>query len=157
MINIARGTDISERVGREVVIRGIEMRGIVKPKTTATEQQTCRVQIIIDKEPKGAVATSQDINSTTGVMGMYNLDNRKRFITIFDDIVDLAPYAQGQSKTILFKKRLFLPVVFGGTNYGDIRDIQENTILINCVGTATSGGVQSNSFTGLCRLRYTDE
>jgi len=138
-------------------LRSIDVKVNVTPQSTSNVPQTCRVMLTIDREPRGTTANFSDIVISGVMMGAYELNNRKRFQTILDEYIDLGTFDQGTNKTIVFKKSLYLPVVFNATNGGTIADIQENTVLISMIGDQSAAGSTYATLQGTVRFRFTDE
>lgn len=157
LVNCAPGTEAYQRLGREIVLRSIDLKVNVTSQATSDVPQTCRVMITIDRDARGAVPNFSDIIESGVLMGNYELNNRKRFLTIFDDYLDLPPYSQGGFKTILFKKPLFLQTIFNAGDAGTIADVQENSIVLSMIGSETAVGGKYATLQGTCRIRFTDE
>lgn len=158
LVNIARGTEYYQRIGREVTLRSIELRGIVQAQPTTNVPQTVRMQLVLDRQPSGALPNYSDIVTSGVLLGSYNLDNRKRFQTILDEYIDLGEYGQDNShKTIIFKKPLFVNTVFNAGTTGDITDISENTLYLCLISDIPAATGKQPVFVGNVRFRFTDE
>lgn len=158
------GTGVSQRVGRKICVKSVQVRGIVKPFDGATQDSFSRVMLIWDKQVNGVLATPTEILSAATSESFMNLDNRERFVVIMDKkfvtggIVNTATQALAGSPTVhVIEKYKKLPpgsfTIYDGTGSG-IADINTGALYLLTVGdtTETNGAICRVA----CRVRYTD-
>ena len=62
----ARGDEISERTGRETLIKSIEMKWVATSTDTTGTAQVGRLLVVYDKQPNAAALTIANVLSVTG-------------------------------------------------------------------------------------------
>jgi len=155
-----QGVDFEDRTGRETIERSIEIRGFVSAKSGATAGQSARIMVVYDRSPQGVLPAITDINSGSGIITFPNLRGRKRFLTLFDELINIGP-ADGDKASIpiVWKKSLNIQTVYtnanSGTGYGDIRDIESGAFYLVTIGTIETG-LTTCMLNGMARLRFTD-
>lgn len=153
------GAGLNQRVGRKITMRSIKIDmcfmspGTLSPdseygvaNTRAGSTQLCpvRVLLVYDRQTNGAVVNSDDVLAPLGTSGVQgggnavgvcssnNLNNRSRFLTLFDktyllNAVD-TPY-----RTIRIYKKMNLPVIYSSnapTNPWDVNVIQTGGLFL---------------------------
>ncbi len=160
MNHVAQGTGESQRVGRQIRIHHVDIRGNFNFAEHATESNDiCRFIVFLDKQANGAAATTTDILESANVHAFRNLANSKRF-TILDDqhFTINSMNADAASNYGGFEKiyKLFkpfpkgIPVEFNNTA-GAISEIRSNNI-----GTLFVNDKGNVAFGGTCRIKYSD-
>lgn len=161
---VAAGTADNQRIGRELKIKGVYIRGQFEfnASTTVTSSLKMRMIIYLDKQCNGAAATLGDILHTSvitaPVNAFRNLDNAKRFKILKDkrlqinrtahDGTNFAEYAVNFNFAWTPKKPL--SVEFSGTN-GQITEIRSNNIGILLVSNTASALAE---FNGGARIHF---
>lgn len=149
----AQGTTATTRIGRKILMKSINIQGVVATSTG----NTARILIVYDKQPNGAVPLATDVLTSNTLMAMQNLDNRDRFIIL----ADIFPYDQEEnianpsaSSGFGWKRyiKCNLETIYNGT-LGTIADITTGSLLImtNINGATITGE------TGMQRVRFVDE
>lgn len=154
---LARGDDINQRNGREVLLKSIEirLRNLVTAGTGT--EQTHRVCIVYDRQSNGAAPTIADILSAPNVLYPRNLENRRRFKILYDRAFTLnATGEPGGERFHKFYRRLAHPVTFNTGNAGTIADITMGSLYLITMGT-NAPGATAGICTGRCRVRYEDK
>ena len=153
---LIRGTDYTNRIGRKVTLRSIEIKGqnYVTPGTGVDQNQ--RVLIVHDRDPTGVLPAITDILTAVTPVALRNLDNRTRFNILLDKRFQLNATAESMS-TRLWKyyKRFYKMMDFNGNNFGDIRDITQGAIYYVSLGNKAAGVTAGSSLANV-RIRYTD-
>jgi len=162
---VATGTDYTNRIGRRILLKSVQLRGYCQPKDTTAGPQTCRVMIVYDRAPNGVIATLADIFTVpTSGQSMLNLTNRDRFRVISD-----TQFAMGQISTTatqtfatgtLFKnmniyRRLNHLVTFGGTA-ATIGSIETGALYLVTIGDNTAASTNGALLEATIRVRFTD-
>ncbi len=160
MNHVAQGTTESQRVGRQIRIHHINIRGNFNFAEHATESNdVCRFIVFLDKQANGAAAVTADILESASVHAFRNLANTKRF-QILDDKhftinamnADAASNYGGFEKiyNFFYKSAAGIPIEFNNTAgaIGEIRSNNIGTLFLNDKGNVAFGGT--------CRIRYSD-
>lgn len=153
---LTQGTDYTNRIGRKVTLRSIEIKGqnFVTPATGVDQNQ--RILIVHDRDPTGVLPAITDILTAVTPVALRNLNNRTRFTILMDKRFQLNATAEPTS-TRLWKyyKRFYKMMDFNGNNFGDIRDITNGAIYYVSLGNVAAGATAGGSFANV-RIRYTD-
>lgn len=170
--SVDEGTGVSQRVGRKICMKSVQLRGVVVPQDVPgaaanVSAQLCRVMLVWDKQPNGVIATIANILSASTSCSYINLDYRERFVVLMDKHYGLGPlyvdttatqtWSAVDKCTAVVNKYKRLPqgtdVIFDGTG-GGIADINSGALLLVTIGTAAAG--QGFNATLVTRIRYTD-
>lgn len=153
---IARGDEINERTGRKVQMRSIEMHlyATVTPATGTDQRQ--RVLVIYDKQTNGAALTAANVLQNTSPVGLRNLENRSRFICLYDEAFSLNATGESDSeRTFKWYRKVNLTVTFNSGDAGTVADITTGSLYMVVVGSNVAGAT-AGSVNGYVRVRYTD-
>jgi len=164
---MATGTDISNRVGRKVMLKSVLLSSnfynSIAALSAAVQGGMGKVSIVYDSQPNGAAALPAytDIYVNNTPHAPLNLNNRDRFKVLWTKTWQVAPYTLNAAPAIIAGapqnairkgyKKLNLPVIFGNTG-GTIGDIQTGSLLL-CVGVDVNN---TTSFDYYTRVRYSD-
>lgn len=156
------GTGVSQRVGRKICMKSVQVRGILKPIDGSTSSCHARVMLVWDKQVNGVIATISEILSAATSNSFMNLDNRERFVVIMDKhfamgSVDATSGVSGSPTVTSINKYKKLPegsyTIYDGTGAG-IADINTGAFYLVTIGDTAAG--DGALFTAACRVRYTD-
>ena len=153
---IARGDEISERNGRQVTLKSIEMR--LRSRTTAGTgvDQQHRVIVVYDRQTNAAAAGFADVLSSANVLYPRNLENRRRFRILFDRIIQLNATGEPNSEKIIkWYRRLNHPVTFNAGDAGTVADITTGSLYCMVLGTEAPGAT-AGTVSGRVRVRFED-
>lgn len=158
---IAQGTTESERVGRDVILKSVWIRGFVRANSAATVN-FCRTLIVWDKQPNGALAGITAILGSHSSQALPNDTNRDRFVTLWQKAWavtghNTAPATGNEMQVADMYKKLpdFCHTVYGSGAGGAITDIQTGALLLVCVGNVASGTATAQ-WDFHIRVRYVD-
>lgn len=176
LLSPIKGTGISDRIGREVHVLGIKLRGTLRipPQITqnaADGSTTIRVMLVQDKQTNAAQMTSAALmadgaNAATTVLSFQSLDNFGRFQVLKDKIIQIGDLnlandaaatgnivQQGASRQfkMFYKFKKPIPVRFNGTNGGTVADIVDNSFHV-IAGCSDAAYVPSLTYS--CRVSY---
>lgn len=151
-----RGTDIGNRVGREIMMKSIQMRFVVYADSAGINQ-TWHLAVVYDKQPNGVALAYTDVFRTgSGTAALRNLENRKRFRILKDWYECLSPVASDDSmKVYQWYAKCHLPVQFNSGDAGTIADIQTGSLYLVYMGSADAGTADCQ-MGGQVRVRFTD-
>lgn len=165
---VGQSTTENGRIGRKITVRTFQLKYqlTLLPSLDINESiDDVRVIVYVDMQTNGAPALPGDILRDVNTNSFRDLQNSSRFKILHDQWVALfspgayfnssGPPVVGQflAKTVVKKvyKRCFIPIEFAGIG-GTILEMRTNNIGLLCV----SSGTNLVSFTGRCRIRYTD-
>lgn len=165
------GSDMTNRIGRKILMKSVYVRGFVRIDTINVPgtilQQLCRMVLLVDMQPNGALPAVTDILKEASPVSQLNLNNRDRFKILCDkewifdhqNLVNTAgaSYATaGRSVGIVKKyKKLNIETIFNGVNGGTIADITSGALLMLWIGSNVAGTTDSNAVLST-RVRYND-
>lgn len=152
------GTGATQRIGQKIVIKSIEIRVRVQVDPNGGVRQLVRWMVVMDRQANGAAPTLAQILNVNTPYGLRNLENRKRFKIILDNVKYLAPLNQegdGCYYHVYFKFRKPLIVEYNAGNAGTVADIVSNSLYMFSVGDQAAGNGDA-VLASYCRLRYTD-
>lgn len=161
---VAAGTDLTNRIGRKILMQSLEGRCFIAPTDATTNASITRVVVVYDKQIKGALPTGPDIFSEPAVgscLSPYNLNNRDRFVVLYDNVVPTggnlgsAAIALGSPSVAYFQFRIdvSLPTLYDGTG-GVIGDITYGGLFVVCCNSEPGGA--GSDVRATYRLRFTE-
>lgn len=160
---ITQGDDFNERVGREVHMKSIQIDASVAPQDSTTFDSTMRFIVFIDKQANGAAPTGTDILASSSPQAFLNLNNKDRFIILFDKRFDMPAQDTATAgskytppprvKRIKLFKKLSTPITFLGTTNG-IGSISTNSLYLLTLGDAPAA--DGYEMVVNTRIRFTD-
>jgi len=159
---VAQGVAVTQRVGKKILMKGLQVRGLSQNGSTATIND-CAYMIVYDKRPTGALPTITDILVSISSFSMNNDNNSGRFsILKREDFVLLGNSAAAANQTDLMaksedwwldlKKR---EVVYKAAATGAIGDIEQGALYLVTVGNTAAGTAAATAFMSF-RLRFFD-
>lgn len=163
---LTQGTDATNRLGRKILMKSIQLRLELTDQLAATGLQPAgilpgeyRIVVVFDTQTNGAAPAAADIFQSTPAAGLItplNLNNRERFKVVWDKVRHVDQSGPATAHVKLYKKCNY-PVVFNAGNAGTVGDIQTGGLFI-CIATTLSAtaapGLQVNLYT---RVRFTDD
>lgn len=174
LCNPQQGADMNARIGRQITVKSIYVRGYVRSfcstlnaSAVSSPSQLCRMILIYDAQPNGALPIVTDILNAAHPSSHLNLNNRDRFKILADKTYCIDPMtlpagglpvnATGvgvQCRLVKKFKRCNLNVTFNGST-GNISDINTGAILMMWIGNAV--GSTNHCIAELStRVRYSD-
>jgi len=154
---IARGDDIGERNGRQIVMKSFEIRAQDWATIGTGLAQSHRIMLVYDKQANGAALTVAMVLLTASITSPRNLENRQRFVVLMDKVVNLAEDGAGGLSSVMWQayKRLNLPVTFNSGDAGTVADIITGSLYLLYIGDKAAGAIAGTLSTRM-RLRYED-
>lgn len=156
----AQGTDATQHIGRQIKMTSLYWMWQGQVAVTTTGAGCARLVIVYDKEAEGAAPTAAagaqtDVFTIDSIIAQNNLNNRDRFITLVDEIVECLGTAGPQAFMRKGYRKIQLPVVFNASAAATIAAINTGSVYAFCV---QSGGlVTAASPTFLqSRIRFED-
>ncbi len=159
----------SERTGRIIEIRNIHIRLFVNisTQTVAAVAKQIRFMLILDTQTNGALPTANMSDetrpmATTDIAAFNNLENKGRFVVLWDVYDYLVPQSAsgdgttqdwgGFGKTYTFNKKCCIPIEYdNNASTGVIATIRSNNLII-----VFGGSTVQVKFKVQYRMRFTD-
>jgi len=157
---ISQGDDVTNRQGRVLSMRSIQLYGTVGPNSSTSNGGRCRIMLLYDKFPTGTTATVGNV-LTVDANSFLLFGNLQRFEVIYDGSFDcpaydrtVAVYNNSPNHLVDFKhtfsgKGRIMEYIDNGST---IASVLKGTIYMLVIGTTTSGYL----FTGGPRIRFVD-
>ena len=154
---MTRGDDISQRIGREVTLRSVQLTYQIGSKNNTGTDQYVRVMLVYDRQANGSTALISDILSGSNTYAPRNLENRHRFSILYDRMIAFNASGEPGSRRVLrFYRRLNHPVTFNGNTGGTIADIQTGALYFVAIGSNPAGATDAAGIMQT-RVRYQDK
>ncbi len=154
LTNINQGDTTNTRDGAQVKLTSIFIRGNIKQNASAT-QTVVRLMLVLDKQTNQTIYTLadllQDVTASDSVLSVNNLDNKHRFIVLWDRSFSLSDSGR-QVIAFKFHKKLNLKIRYDNTGNG-IADLTSYSLsLVRLSDEATN----VPSLRSITRIRYVD-
>jgi len=153
---VARGDEISERIGRKTTMKSIQIR--IKA-TSGTATEACRFLVVYDKQANAAALTAATVLNAATVEDMKNLENRSRFWILHDE-----QFVMGASggttgiptmRELSWYRKVKLPVIYNSGDAGTVADITTGSLYVITIGSEAPGATASSAVMR-SRVRYAD-
>lgn len=159
---IAQGAGVTQRVGKKIVLKSLQARGLSYNGSTATLNDVAYL-IVYDKRPTGALPAVTDILVSASAAAFNNDANSGRFkILKRVDRILLGNNAAAANQTDLmavsedfFLDLKGLPTVYKAAATGAIGDIEEGALYLVTVGQVAAGTAAAILNVGF-RTRFID-
>lgn len=174
MNGTALGTDISNRIGRKILVKSLYVRGYCQLDASSAlvtgqnvPAQMFRMIILCDLQPNGAVPLVSDLITSPTPYSQLNLNNRDRFKVYVDKqfVVDPLVYNTTATQSVAaFNrtihgikkfKRINLETVYNAGTTGLIGDINSGALYMFWIGSIAAG-VNDGGFVLSTRVRFLD-
>lgn len=159
---MAQGSDFTNRIGRKYTNVAVQLEGFLGPQDSNVGTTKCRIMLIYDAQPNGALPVITDVLTASTSNAFMNLNNRDRFKVLCDEnytlsaIDNTASQAFAGSPTaqnISVYKKINLETICDGTTAA-IGDVQTGSIFLLTIGSAATG--LAFNFVGAVRTRFID-
>lgn len=154
---IARGDDISERVGRQVNLVSVNFDASTF-QSAGGVAQNIRWAIVYDRYPNGVAPTVAQVFTVVGdPSSPRTLDNRQRFTVLASKHLQIMPVGvTGCLHTVKKYRALHgLSTTFNNGDAGTVADIVSGALYLLLDGTVEDGHGDCGIY-GHVRVRYTD-
>jgi len=164
---IAQGTGVTQRVGKKVVMKGLQFRGESRNVGPTAGRVRQAYMIVYDKRPTGTLPAITDILVTNSPVSLNNDNNAGRFRILkrvdqelLGNTVLTAGAMPALSDCSAKAEDWWLdlksaPVTYKAGGTGTIGDIEEGALYFVCTGDSASAAGAS-VMDGNCRLRFLD-
>ncbi len=140
LLLIAQNTTETGRIGRKIQLKSIttNFHCFVPDPATNPTHDALQIYLILDRQCNGANANLADfVDDTTNFLGMRNLANTQRFVTLWKGQYTFIPTAGAGNGTadtwghsghdFTIHRKMNIPVEYDGTT-GTITEIQSNNL-----------------------------
>lgn len=158
---VAQGAGHSQRVGKYVALKSIQVRGAVKADTSGSYSNVV-IMVIYDKRPTGNLPAITDVLNSVSPFSMNKDANSGRFRILRRQTYEVVGAAAASWITaksmhnidfyLSLKDR---PTVFKEAGTGAIGDIEEGAVYI-CILSETATGATAPTVSLAHRVRYND-
>lgn len=154
----ATGSDYNKREGRLISMQNIEIKGFLEPEDGLVDNQCARVMCLLDLQSNGAAPVITDILDSASSLAQYNLNNRKRFTILVDELFPMGGLtaAYSQSPTV-HAFEVDIPVDidthYGGTG-ATVASITRGALYMVTIGSKAPGA--GSTLTASTRVRFVD-
>lgn len=153
----ARGTDVSDRIGRELIMKSIQMCFTSYSVNGTGIDQNHRILLVYDKNPMGATPAITDVIDAITPWAFRNLSNRNRFIVLFDQMYSVGnddPSLQNGGEPRLVDRKFYKKVNLKSV-YNALDQLQEGGLFCMILGSVVAGA-NAGSLIGRVRVRFID-
>lgn len=162
---VQNGPGLNQRIGRKITMRSIKFDAVFRAPCAAPTTATgtglsstpsvtltnfFRLVLVYDRQTNGASPQYYDVLAPAGTSGISgatatavessnNLNNRSRFLTLFDKTYVVGNADIPQRRVSIYKK-MNLPVIYtavSSSNPNDVTTIQTGGLFLLCVGNTT--------------------
>lgn len=157
---LAPGTGASQRIGKKVTLKSVQLRLSIVAGTAGVAPFAGMVRcfLIYDKQANATTPTVAQILEKVAGSSPMNMDNRDRFLVIYDRQFALDQAGGNQSSQLKMYKRLNLTTVFNAGTAGTVADITSGSLYIVFIGENgyTANPTNPPFATWYSRIRYED-
>lgn len=152
--DIGQGDAVSDRQGDSIKVTKLQMKYYIEQGGSATQTQI-RIMLILDKQANGALPSVGDFLLDASVddqlVSLLNLDNKFRFIVLYDRLITLSSSGTRTIGGKVFKK-MQTHIRYSGTT-NSTSNIQSNNYFLYIASNETS---TNPSITYMLRVKYVD-
>jgi hypothetical protein len=158
---VAQGASVNQRVGKKIMLKGLQCRGNAFNNTAATYND-CAVIIVYDKRPTGSLPLITDVLVSASADAMNNDANSGRFKILkrhdFTLIGNTTTPACGQEveDASWYLPLKGLPCTFKAAGTGAIGDIEEGALYVITVGIRAASATLAATGDLNFRTRFVD-
>ena len=165
LLQVAEGTDDTQRVGRRIFLRRLFLNARIYPTSNSTIHNTTRIVIFFDKQANGSTPTISDIFDNVNFMSVYDWNSvPKRYEIIYDSIRSFggnwsqvnSASSEPQTGVIRLDIPLNRLVQYKGTTSA-VTDIVSNSLWILHKGNQTLASDAGSNINYFCRVSYDDD
>lgn len=158
---LAPGTGASQRIGKKVSMKSIQLRAAIGQGATggaAPFAGFVRTFIVYDKQANAAVPTVASILEAVSGSSPMNMDNRERFLVLYDRQIAIDQFGGNASAQIKMFKKIALPTVFNAGTAGTVADITSGSLYIVFISENSFAAAATNPpvIQWYSRVRYED-
>jgi len=152
----AQGSDIGQRVGREIIMKSVQLSGVFYPGG-ASVGDVITWSLVYDRQTNAAAPVWTDVYTQDSTNPLFrNLNNRKRFKVLGSGMLAVPKVDADVINTPFnFYRKLKHPVEFNATNGGTVADITTGGLFFMIRGRAAPGA-DDYDCSLYARVRFSD-
>lgn len=156
---VPQGASVSQRVGKKIVAKSIQLRGLILANTATTYADTSYL-VVYDRRPTAALPAISDILKSASSFAFNNDDNAGRFKILRrrDTVLSgniTTPATGNEVADVDDFVKVNLPTVYKALGTGAIADIEEGAIYLVTIGDHVTGTTAATLATTV-RFRFQD-
>jgi hypothetical protein len=129
LTNIPRGDTTLTRDGSQCKVLAVELAFIIQRPATSTTS-ACRIMLVCDKQTNQAVYVNtdllHDVTINDNIVSPYNLDNKYRFVVLFDRVFH---FSSGSNGSVSYKRTFRMSKILRfDAAAADITDLTSNSL-----------------------------
>jgi len=146
---IAQGASVLQRVNKKIMLKSVQVRGLIVSDTTTT-QAGAAIMLIYDRRPTGALPAITDVLVAINSNAFTNNDNQGRFSVLYRRdyalIGNITTPSTGSERQIVndFVK-VNRMAVYKSAGTGAITDIEEGALYLITTGDIVAGTADANA------------
>jgi len=173
IVQMQKGADVNQRVGREITVKGIQLRYVIRPPVLAMGGSTANIPlnlvrcfIVVDRQANASTPSLADLFTDAGggscVTSNYNAINKKRYYFLYDKVISVPCNGtlvgmNAAASPRVVSKFVNIVVEYGAGDAGSSADITTNSVWFGYVGDHTGlGGGADHTIQWSCRVNYLD-
>lgn len=159
LINLGRGTDAVNRIGRSIRMKSAQLQ-LTFTLDTAQSADQLRIVLVKEKFTGGTAVTysggtAKSIFTTSNFDSLRDLNNRENIQILSNKFISLTNDGV-EKRTVKLYKKFNYHVIFNGSNNADITDIQSGALYLVILGNL-SNITNPTLMSGYIRLRFLDD
>lgn len=127
---VVQGSDATTRIGRKIIMRSMLIRMKQRLQATTTGGCAIRVLCVYDKQANATAPAITDILLADDFNAPNNLNNRDRFVTLFDKVLEPLSVAGNVESGIVQYNPINLETMFNSGNAGTVGDITSGSVYL---------------------------
>jgi len=156
LTTLAQGTSAAQRLGRKTKLTEMILRYSVTLPVTSTGGTAVRIKVVYDKQCNGAAPLATDVLIVDSSIGVNNLDNADRFVTIMDFYTEPVCINNNVSISGVEKRKMDLEQIWiGGNNSGAITALNTGSVYMFAWQEGRVGTTPLN-LECITRIRFVD-
>ncbi len=152
---LQKGTGSSDRIGRSVKMKSLDIGIICTRNVASTTNNFVRVSLVYDRAPDASTVVSLEVFQTADnkILSPRNLDFRNRFMIMKEWIFDIGNAGNRPAIHANYYKKLDMHAIFNSSDLGTIADLEKGALYLMYVSDASTN---APSLTFYSRIRYLD-
>jgi len=146
---VARGTDVTARIGRVVAMTELQIR---LSMSNAAANDSMRHIVLYDNQTNGSAPAVTDVLQVASPLSDYNLDYQSRFNVLYDELYALRT-VYNPLDVLEFSVPVPWEVVFNAGNAGTVADVAIGAVFLLSIG---SQPVSTTTETLYSRVSFVD-
>lgn len=152
---VVQGSDATTRIGRKIVLRSMLVRMKQRLQTTTTGGCSIRVLCVYDKQTNATAPAITDILLADDFNSPNNLNNRDRFVTLFDKVLEPLSAAGNVETGYVQFNPINLETMFNSGNAGTVGDITSGSVYLFAAQSGQAA-VAAPTVVFRSRIRFVD-